>query len=93
MSQNKLSTVTFKAEPSLLEMLKRIPNRSSFIRAAILAAMENTCPLCQGAGFLSPEQKNHWNNFARDHRLQECGKCNEWYLVCSHQDSGEPHEG
>jgi hypothetical protein len=75
-----------------MDVLKRIPNRSAFIRSAILAAMDNVCPLCQGTGFLSPEQKIHWEAFAKDHPLQECSKCNELYLVCSRQDSEKSDE-
>ncbi len=56
MSQSKPAIVTFKAEPSLVEALRGVPNRSAFIRAAVLAALENTCPLCGGAGILTAEQ-------------------------------------
>ena len=88
MSSNKQGIVTFKAEESLLEALRGIPNRSAFIRSAILAALENTCPLCQGTGILNPEQKSHWASFAKDHAVQECGDCHEWYLVC-HREPGK----
>jgi len=84
MAKPKQSIITFKAEQSLVEALRVMPNRSSFIRSAVLAALENTCPLCQGAGFLTPEQRGHWEAFAADHALQECSECHEWHLVCSH---------
>jgi len=74
--------VTFKAEASLLEALRAIPNRSAFIRSAVLTALENMCPLCQGTGILTPEQKTHWASFAKHHAVQECSDCHEWYLVC-----------
>ncbi len=83
MSQSKQAIVTFKAEPSLVEALRGVPNRSAFIRSAVLAALENTCPLCNGAGILTPEQKAHWEAFAVDHSVTECRDCHEWHLVCS----------
>lgn len=83
MSQSKQAIVTFKAEPSLVEALRGVPNRSAFIRSAVMAALENTCPLCSGAGILTPEQKAHWEAFAVDHQVTECGDCHEWHLVCS----------
>ena len=80
--KTKSEIITFKAGPSLLEALEHIPNRSEFIRAAVLAALENACPLCGGTGLLTPEQKNHWEQFRADHRLEECNECHEVHLVC-----------
>jgi hypothetical protein len=74
--------VTFKADPSLLEALRSVTNRSAFIRNAVLAALENICPLCRGRGILTPNQKNHWAAFAADHGLATCDDCHELHLVC-----------
>ena len=87
MPRNKESIVSFKAESSLVDALRAIPNRSAFIRSAILAALQNACPLCQGSGLLTPEQKAHWDSFASNHEVQECGDCHEWHLVCSHEST------
>ena len=76
------SVITFKADASLMEALRSIPNRSEFIRAAILAALDNHCPLCGGTGVLTPRQKTHWEVFARHHPLRECTDCHEVHLVC-----------
>ncbi|MEW6251373.1 MAG: ribbon-helix-helix domain-containing protein [Planctomycetota bacterium] len=84
---HKESVITFKADASLLEALRSIPNRSEFIRSAILAALENYCPLCRGTGVLSPNQKNHWEEFARNHALQECDECHEVHLICAQDDT------
>ncbi len=83
MPNSKQAIVSFKAEPSLLEALRGVSNRSAFIRSAVLAALENTCPLCAGAGILTPEQKAHWDEFAVDHTVTECGDCHEWHLTCA----------
>jgi len=84
MSKPKQEIITFKVDTSLAEMMKSVPNRSAFIRDAILAALDNTCPLCQGAGFLSPDQKRHWQKFSEHHELAECDDCHELHLICDH---------
>lgn len=91
MANHKQSIVTFKAEGSLVQALKALPNRSEFIRAAILSALDNVCPLCQGTGLLTPEQKTHWAKFAEDHALRECGDCHEWHIVCRRSPAEHVH--
>jgi hypothetical protein len=78
----KEEIVTFKVNESLARQLNAIPNRSDFIRRAILLALESTCPLCQGTGVLTPEQKKHWKEFARNHTVTECNRCHAFYLTC-----------
>jgi len=83
----KQEIVTFKVDSSLLDVLRELPNRSEFIRRAILSSLENTCPLCQGSGVLNPNQRKHWDTFRADHELSECHECHEIHLVCSHPES------
>lgn len=92
-SRSKESVITFKVDASLLEALKSIPNRSEFIRSAILFALENQCPLCQGTGVLTPNQRNHWEEFARHHHVKECGECHEVHLVCAQEDAAPAPDG
>lgn len=79
---NKQKVVTFKVDKALWEAVKRIPNRSEFIRASILAALESSCPLCSGTGIMSPAQKAHWETFLGTHAIRECEECHENMLVC-----------
>ena len=81
--KKKQSIVTFKVNEDLLAVIKDIPNRSEFIRAAIMAALENVCPLCGGTGLLTPKQKEHWENFSRDHTLKRCDDCQEIFIECT----------
>ena len=83
MKKQKSEIITFKVDESLAEMIKHLPNRSEFIRTAVLNALDNTCPLCNGTGLLSPEQKKHWASLAKDHHIEECDECHENYLVCT----------
>jgi hypothetical protein len=55
----KQQIVTFKAEEALVEAMEDIPNRSEFIRSAILAALDGVCPLCHGTGVLNTHQQTN----------------------------------
>ena len=78
----KEEIITFKADETLAGLLKQIPNRSDFIRKALLQALGNECPLCHGSGALTPNQMNHWERFAKYHSISKCDTCNEFYLIC-----------
>jgi hypothetical protein len=78
----KTDLITFKVEHSLAELIDRLPNKSEFIRNALLGALANTCPLCQGTGVLTPEQAEHWKRFTAHHRVERCSECNAVYLRC-----------
>lgn len=85
----KDEVITFKVDDALARELAGIPNRSEFIRAAILRALENACPLCGGIGILTPDQKRHWESFAEHHSVQKCNDCEANYLVCDAGNGGE----
>lgn len=78
----KPTIITFKADVTLAEALQSVPNKSEFIRSAILTALDNGCPLCRGAGILTPEQKKHWEDFLATHSVATCDDCNAVHLVC-----------
>ena len=79
----KQEIISFKADASLTEAMRGINNRSEFIRSAILAAMDNVCPLCCGSGILTPDQKRHWQQFEKHHDVEECHKCHALHMVCA----------
>ena len=89
----KEEIITFKADASLARAMRGVPNRSEFIRSAIQAALEGTCPLCRGTGTLTPEQRRHWEAFAQCHSLRTCDDCHAIHLVClaAGQESTETH--
>ena len=82
----KAEVITFKADPCLVAAMRGIHNRSEFIRAAILSALENVCPLCRGTGNLTPRQIEHWDKFAANHSIAECHDCHELHLLCEHEN-------
>jgi hypothetical protein len=81
-NEKKSAVITFKAEGKMLEALNNIPNRSEFIRAALLNALSETCPLCGGAGFLNVKQRQHWEDFTRQHTVRHCRKCDALTFEC-----------
>lgn len=82
MAGAKQAIVTFKVDEELARRLRRVGNRSQFIRAALLAALEDTCPLCGGAGTLGREQRRIWDRFVATHPLAECSRCHESVPTC-----------
>ena len=82
MSVSKQETITFKVDGELARLLSLMPNRSEFIRGAILNALDNSCPLCQGTGFISPQQKKHWDEFMAHHHMEKCKECNAVQIIC-----------
>ncbi len=61
MPSQKSEIITFKADRALLQAMQGLPNRSEFIRSAVLAALDSACPLCRGTGILSAPQRQHWS--------------------------------
>lgn len=78
----KGDTVTFKVDGQLLEILQAMPNRSEFIRNAILTSLDKTCPLCCGTGVLTPAQSKSWDTLSETHEIKKCTNCNETHLTC-----------
>ena len=86
----KAHIITFKAENTLVEAMEGITNRSEFIRAAIVSALDGACPLCRGTGVLNERQRRHWTEFSETHGVKRCGDCNVNHLVClADPDSAE----
>jgi hypothetical protein len=79
---HKTGIISFKADDALLDAMDGIPNRSEFIRNAVLTALDSTCPLCRGTGILTPQQSRHWREFTQSHDIQTCHDCGESHLVC-----------
>jgi hypothetical protein len=95
MSQHtgKHDIVTFKVDEPLRRAMDGIPNRSEFIRAAILTALDSLCPLCKGSGILTPDQQKHWGEFAEHHAVAECEDCHAVHLVCEAGAEADQRKG
>jgi hypothetical protein len=87
----KPEIITFKVDAGLSEALRNLPNRSEFIRNALLTALEGTCPLCNGTGTLTAAQRQHWDAFMETHAVRRCGDCHAMHLVCEGATSAGDH--
>ena len=87
----KQEVITFKVDESLSGILKGMPNRSEFIRSAVLNALKNICPLCKGVGIFTPQQWQHWLDFQKKHFVEQCTDCHSYHLVCSHESKDKLH--
>jgi hypothetical protein len=91
-SMAKENTVCFKVDAATAEAMRGIPNRSDFLRSAVLAALANTCPVCRGTGHLTPRQMAHWRGFAENHAFRKCGECEEFHWVCMNAPGNNVHK-
>jgi hypothetical protein len=71
----KSQIVAFKVEEELARFLDRLPNKSEFIRKAILAQFAMTCPLCTGTGVVERGIHDHFEPMIASNRTRPCEKC------------------
>lgn len=71
----KSQIVAFKVEPELADFLDKLPNKSEFIRKAILAQFGMTCPLCVGSGVVPRGVHDHYRPVIAAHDHRPCEKC------------------
>lgn len=82
MAGSKHDIVSFKVDHELMELLRQVPNRSEFIRSAILVALDSACPLCNGTGILETQRRRIWERLAQTHPQAECQRCHERIFTC-----------
>ncbi len=82
MEKRKEEVISFKVDPVLAEKLRSVPNRSEFIRQAVLQHLGNECPFCHGTGTLSVHQKKHLEIFLENHEMRRCAECGETHIFC-----------
>ena len=88
MKKSKHEIITFKVDASLAAAMRGIPNRSEFIRSAIVASLSGACPLCKGTGVLTDDQRVHWRSFTQRHSIQQCKTCHAFHIVCQDAEAG-----
>jgi len=71
----KKQIVAFKVEDELADFLDKLPNKSEFIRKAILAQFGMTCPLCTGTGVVDKGVRDHYEPVIAVHNSRPCEKC------------------
>jgi len=73
----KSQIVAFKVEEELAEFLNRLPNRSAFIRRAIMAQIGADCPLCAGQGLIPRGVYEHFAPVLARNSTRKCDGCGE----------------
>ena len=83
----KKNIVAFKVEDDLAEFLNNLPNKSDFIRKAILAQFGMTCPLCTGSGVVPRGVHDHYKPVLESHTKRPCEKCKTAVEVPANADT------
>lgn len=89
---NKSKIVAFKVEEELAEFLNNLPNKSDFIRKAILAQFGMTCPLCTGTGVVPRGIHDHYQPVIARENQRSCEKCKTQVEVPLNADAAQPED-
>src|SRR5204863_9570575 len=73
----KSQIVAFKVEEDLADFLNKLPNKSAFIRKAIVAQLGMACPLCTGSGVVPTGIHDHYAPLMSKHNVRKCDGCGE----------------
>lgn len=73
----KTEVVAFKVEAELAELLNKLPNKSAFIRKAIVAQLGMACPLCHGAGVVPRGVHDHFAPLLAQYNHRSCDGCGD----------------
>lgn len=73
--KEKKHIVAFKVEDELADFLDKLPNKSEFIRKAILAQFGMTCPMCTGTGVVDKGIHDHFEPVIDANLHRPCEKC------------------
>ena len=71
----KKNIVAFKVEEDLAEFLNKLPNKSAFIRKAIVAQLGMACPLCTGTGVVPRGIHDHYAPMLSRYNVRRCDGC------------------
>jgi hypothetical protein len=94
MGRQKQTVVSFRVDQHLAEVLNALPDKSSFIRDAILQRFHTACPFCEGRGVLPLAIAEWLQARLPDFEEIECDCCHFRYpaeLAATYmrQESGE----
>lgn len=73
----KTAVVAFKVEEELAKLLNDLPNKSAFIRKAIVSQLGMACPLCSGNGVVPRGVHDHYEPLLRQMNLHACAGCGD----------------
>jgi hypothetical protein len=71
----KHRVVTFKVEEDVATFLDSMPNKSEFIRKALLSALLEPCPVCNGRGSVPRSLRCDLQKIFHDQKFVPCSFC------------------
>jgi hypothetical protein len=71
----KTDVVAFKVEAELAALLNKLPNKSAFIRKAIVSHLGVECPLCRGSGVVPRGVHDHYSAMLGKLNHRNCDGC------------------
>jgi hypothetical protein len=71
----QIASVSFKVEAELATLLDALPNKSEFIRAALVAQLRWPCPLCHGTGVVPRGLHDHFAPLIQSNAHSPCELC------------------
>src|SRR3569832_2692358 len=73
--QSMQRVVTFKVEEEVAAFLDAMPNKSDFIRKALLSALLEPCPICNGKGSVPRSLRHDLERIFRKQEFVPCSFC------------------
>ncbi len=93
MPEQKQTVVSFRVDHHLAKILDSLPDKSTFIRQAILQRFHTACPFCRGRGVM-PQVIAEWLQAQiPPHDAVECECCHYNYPAEVIQEPSEPPDG
>ncbi|MBX3394599.1 MAG: hypothetical protein KF841_04440 [Phycisphaerae bacterium] len=83
MGKDKGVVVSFRVDRHLAKVLRKVPDKSSFIRDVILRSFYETCPMCRGRGVLPAELARWAARILKQEKTVDCVCCNYRYPPAS----------
>ncbi len=88
--KTKQRIVTFKVEEELAAFLDNMPNKSDFIRKALLSALMEPCPVCDGKGSVPRSLRADLQKIFERFDFVPCSYCGyEFPLATEKQRKGD----
>jgi hypothetical protein len=88
----KQRVVTFKVEEDVARFLDGMPNKSDFIRKALLAALLEPCPVCNGKGSVPRSLRHDLEVIFRKQEFVPCSFCGFDFPLDTEKTLNGPHD-
>lgn len=85
--------VSFRVDRHLADVLRKVPDKSSFIRDVILRSFYETCPVCRGRGVLPAELSRWATRQLKSAKAVECTCCLYGYPESTRRTRRPPTRG